>query len=116
MSVAAASFVCLLIIFLLNDTVNGSFIRFVCQYPNSDMCLVHHQQLNNFNRFNMEDYPSNYVSFDEDPSNLDNRLEGKEYFDNNLNNCTIDFNFFFILLKLKHSNSHFVTAMLYYDA
>lgn len=87
MSIVTVSFLGFLIFLLSNVTVNGSLIRLLCQYPNSELCKIH-QRLYNLNRYNVlsdansryanvEEEPLFVSSFDEDTQNLRNQLEGK---------------------------------------
>lgn len=88
MSIVAASLLGFLIFFLSNVTVNGSLIRLFCQYPNSELCKMHHR-LTDLNRYNVvsdlnsrypivEEEPFFVNSFDEDTQNLRNQFQGKE--------------------------------------
>lgn len=80
MSIVAASFLGFLILLLTN--VNGSLIRLFCQYPNSELCKMHHR-LYNANRYNsryinVEEEPLFVSSFDDETDNLNNQFEGNE--------------------------------------
>lgn len=88
MSIVTAPFLGFLIFLLSNVTVNGSLVRLLCQYPNSELCKMH-QRLFNANRYNvLSDANSGYANveeepvfvslFDEDTQNLRNQLEGKD--------------------------------------
>lgn len=78
-TVMAVSFHVFLILLLSNATVNGSLIRLLCQYPNSELCKMY--QRSNLNQhFTVTNHNSNNEfirTIDEKIENLRDQLEGK---------------------------------------